>query len=111
MDAEKIESWAFPPTDSEQVNYKSTLDLTLELDHVIQCTPMNERATSPECIAAYQQLKFMSRPRFHICRTCGGQYGNQETRIKEDESNLYGICPWCEKGIVNGRLQAQASVD
>lgn len=101
-----------PPTRNEELNPgPSYLDRLQDLDTIIQHTPINERANSKECQYTYAMLKAMLRPKLHICRTCGTQYGNSETRIKEDGSNLYGICPWCEKGIVNGRLQAQASVD
>ena len=100
------------PTRNEELNPgPSYLDHLQDLETIVQHTPINERADSKACQYAYAQLKAMRRPKLHICRTCGNQYGNQETRIKEDGSNLYGICPWCEKGIVNERLQAPASVD
>ena len=86
-DPHKERNWGKP-------NY---LDRLQELDSIIQHTPINERATSEACQYAYKQLKVINRPRFHKCMECDTQYGNSETRIKDDLSNLYGVCPKCKE--------------
>lgn len=109
---DELQDRAEAPTRIEELNPgPSYIDRLQDLDTIIQHTPIEDRANGEECRRAYAQLKAMRLPKLHICRICGMQYGNQETRIKEDESNLYGICPWCEKGIENERLCAKASVD
>lgn len=84
------------PTRNEELSPgPSSLDRLQDFDTIIQRTPINERATSKVCQEARAGLRAMHRPKLHICHTCGHQYGNSETRIKDDGSNLYGTCPRC----------------
>jgi hypothetical protein len=91
-----------PPDDGDVPELYSFLNELQDLDTIIQHTPIGDRANSPECQRAYARIKAMHHPTLHECTVCGNRYGNSETVIKEDLSNLYGVCPWCEKKASQG---------
>ena len=92
----------------DEREHKSHLDLMLEYDHIIQVTPIGERAESEQCQEAYRMLEAMNRTRFHVCTVCHNRYGNDQTYLEiKTDADVPGICQGCR----NAKLGSTAIVD
>lgn len=103
MNTYGIPEQAPPKEREEDIKFTSYIERVGELDQIIQRTPMSERAESNDCQIAQYLLTAMRRPRFHVCRVCGNQYGNDQTVLEiKCDADIPGICARC--GINHGRM-------